>query len=174
MRQAFEKNAVDLLAYLERRTEPRSAAADVLGDAMLIAWKKVSQLPAKPEDARMWLFVIARNTLLNHRRSLGRQRAAVDQLRDIIIREVATEPSESDHAETRATVETALASLPRADAELIRLVNWEGFTLSQVAQLEGIAASTIRSRYAKVLKRLATKLGREFDRERDPAIDHGH
>jgi RNA polymerase sigma factor (sigma-70 family) len=89
---------------------------------------------------------------------------AVGQFRDIIIREVAAEASESDHAETRATLETALASLPPVDGELIRLVNWEGFTLSQVARFEGIATSTIRSRYAKVLKQLATKLGREFER----------
>ncbi|HEX4401752.1 MAG TPA: sigma-70 family RNA polymerase sigma factor [Galbitalea sp.] len=157
MRSVFEENAADLLTYLERRIDPRSGAADVLGDAMVIAWKKAGQLPSEPEQARMWLFVIARNTLLNHRRSLGRQRAAVDRLREIIDQH---HPplSEFDRADSQATIRNALASLPSSEQELVRLVNWDGFKLSEVAQLEGIAPSTVRSRYAKALSSLATLL----------------
>lgn len=158
MRAAFEANATDLLAYLERRIEPRSHAADVLGDAMEIAWKRVRDLPEAPEQARMWLFVVARNTLLNHRRALGRQRAAVDRLRGVIVADVAGAASETDHVELRATVATAMAQLDAADAELLRLVAWDGFTLAEVAELEGIAASTVRSRYATALRRLEAVL----------------
>lgn len=158
MRVAFEANATDLLAYLERRTDPRSAAADVLGDAMFTAWKRVNDLPAEPEEARMWLFVVARNTLLNQRRALGRQRAAVDRLRGVIVSDIALATSDIDQAETRIAVRAAMESLSSVDAELVRLVNWDGFTLAEVAELEGLAASTVRSRYAKALRQLAMAL----------------
>jgi RNA polymerase sigma-70 factor (ECF subfamily) len=158
MRAAFEANATDILAYLERRIEPRSAAADVLGDAMVTAWRRVDNLPFEPEQARMWLFVVARNTLLNQRRALGRHRAAVDRLREIIVSDMAASTSDIDHAESRAALQAAMRSLDPADAELVRLVNWDGFTLAEVAKLENLAASTLRSRYARALRQLAAIL----------------
>jgi RNA polymerase sigma-70 factor (ECF subfamily) len=158
MRAAFEANATDLLAYLERRIEPRWLAADVLGDTMESAWKRVGALPAEPTEARMWLFVVARNTLLNHRRALGRHRRAVERLRDVIVSDMSTASSDLDHAETRVSVRAALAALDPADAELVRLVNWDGFSLVEVAAIEGLAASTVRSRYARALRQLEAAL----------------
>jgi RNA polymerase sigma-70 factor (ECF subfamily) len=166
MRAAFEANAIDLLAYLERRTDPRSSAADVLGDAMVTAWKRVEDLPSEPEQARMWLFVVARNTLLNQRRALGRHRAAVERLRRMIVSDIAAGTSDIDQADMRAALQAAMRSLDPTDAELVRLVNWDGFTLAEVAKLEGLAASTVRSRYAKALKQLAVVLNPGL--ERDP------
>lgn len=159
LRAAFEANATDLLAYLERRIEPRSAAADVLGEAMITAWQRVARLPADPERARMWLFVVARNTLLNHRRSLGRHRAAVDRLRGVIVADTAVATSDLDQAERRHDIQRAMHALAPGDAELVRLVNWEGFSLAEVAELESLAPSTVRSRYAKALRQLGTALG---------------
>lgn len=165
MRAAFEANATDLLAYLERRIDPRSSAADVLGDAMLTAWKRVDDLPSEPEQARMWLFVVARNTLLNQRRALGRQRAAVDRLRGIIVSDIAAATSDIEQAEMRSALQAAMHSLDPADAELVRLVNWDGFALAEVAKLEGLAASTVRSRYARALRLLAAILTPEVTQD---------
>ena len=172
MRVAFEANATDLLAYLERRIDPRSAAADVLGDAMVTVWRRVNDLPSEPEQARMWLFVVARNTLLNQRRALGRHRAAVDRLRGVIVSDIALATSDIDHAETRVAVRAAMDSLDPADAELVRLVNWDGFTLAEIAELEGLPASTVRSRYAKALRQLAVTLSPSD--EHDPATTGAH
>jgi RNA polymerase sigma-70 factor (ECF subfamily) len=158
MRAAFEANATDLLAYLERRMEPRSAAADVLGDAMLVAWKRVRDLPSDPVEARMWLFVVARNTLSNHRRALGRQRAAVERLRGVVTADAAGTPTDVDRADLRATVGAALDALAPGEAEIVRLVNWEGFSLAEIAVLEALPASTVRSRYSRALARLEASL----------------
>lgn len=159
MRQAFEVNAADLLAYLERRLDPRSQAADVLGDAMVTAWKRVANLPDDPERARMWLFVVVRNTLLNHRRGLGRYRAAVDRLRGFIVADVAASTADADRTETRLAVRAALLTLDATDAELVRLINWDGFSLAEVAELQGLPPTTVRSRYARALAQLSSILG---------------
>ncbi|SMH49027.1 RNA polymerase, sigma subunit, ECF family [Rathayibacter oskolensis] len=165
MRAAFEANAIDLLAYLERRIEPRTAAADVLGDAVEVAWKKVRALPREPEQARMWLFTVAKNTLANHRRGLGRHRAAVEKLREVLIVDQAAHGADDvDQAETRMIVQRALASLRPQDAELVRLVHWDGFALAEVAALESLPASTVRSRYAVVLRHLETVLTADSER----------
>lgn len=156
LRDAFEANAPDLLAYLERRIEPRVEAADVLSETMVIAWKKVTRLPDSPSEARMWLFALAKNALLNHRRALGRYSAAVDRLRSSLIEDGAAEGQEAalEQSELRQALDRALKELDSRDAELVRLINWDGFSLAEVARLEGVAASTVRSRYASALRKL--------------------
>lgn len=187
MRAAFEANAPDLLAYLERRVDPRPTAADVLGDAMVNAWRRASTMPTDPEQARMWLYVVVRNTLANHRRTSGRYREAVERLRGVILHDSVLSASETDRADTQLTIRAALDSLSRADAELIRLVNWDQLSLAEVAQIEGIPPSTVRSRYAAALARLSVLLsdqpaadssrGRQGDRTamapRRPGTDRG-
>jgi DNA-directed RNA polymerase specialized sigma24 family protein len=61
---ALGESAADLLAYLQRRVGP-DEAPDLLGETMVVAWRRVDDLPSDPERARMWLFGIARNTLFN-------------------------------------------------------------------------------------------------------------
>ncbi|MFC4241842.1 RNA polymerase sigma factor [Gryllotalpicola reticulitermitis] len=156
MREAFEASAADLLAYAERRIVPREDAADVISDAMLIAWRKVRSLPGDPEQARMWLFGVVKNTLRNHRRSTDARDAATERLKASVQLKSAGDHSEqtNTYLDTRA----ALATLPDELAELVRLIVGDGFTISEAAQLMGIPASTARSRYARARELLAAAL----------------
>jgi RNA polymerase sigma-70 factor (ECF subfamily) len=77
---AVEANAADLLAYLSRRVGPDDAP-DLLGVTMVVAWRRVRELPTGIERARMWLFGIARGTLLNHARGQRRRWALADRVR---------------------------------------------------------------------------------------------
>lgn len=61
-----------LLGYLQRRAGLNDAP-DLLGETMVVAWRRVKDLPEDPERARMWLFGIARGTLLNHSRGERRR-----------------------------------------------------------------------------------------------------
>lgn len=146
-------NASDLLAYLERRVDPRADAADVLSETFIVAWKKVSRAPTDELGGRMWLFTIARNMLLNARRTTRRRLAAVDRLRQELEQSTAA-PDDFD----AVTVRDAVKLLPADLRELVELVHWEGFSLVQAAQVIGISASTARSRYASAKGRLRTAL----------------
>lgn len=57
----------DLLRYFLRRLDPEDAA-DAAAEVMAIAWTRVQALPTAAEEARMWLFGIARNVLLHAQR----------------------------------------------------------------------------------------------------------
>ena len=151
---ALANNSADLLAYLERRVSPREDAADLLGETMLTSWRRVEKLPTEPERARMWLFVIARNTLLNYRR--GRRRAVA--LADLLRREISVAAApESDH-DAAEDVRAAIEMLPEDLAELMRLVHWDGFSIADAAELTGIPAATARGRYARARSLLQAEL----------------
>lgn len=149
---AFEANATDLLAYLARRAGPDDAP-DLLSETMITAWRRVRHLPAEPERARMWLFGIARKTLLNFARGERRRWALADR-----IRSHGHHDSAATSADDGAEVRDAIARLDPALAELVRLVHWDGFTLTEAAGLLDIPASTARSRYQKAKADLRTAL----------------
>ncbi|QMU98061.1 RNA polymerase sigma factor [Microbacterium esteraromaticum] len=151
--RALESSATDLLAYLERRIGADDAP-DLLGETMVVAWRRVDELPVDAERARMWLFGIARGTLLNHARGQRRRWALADRLR-LQLRESATSPAADDGAEVRDAIERLDPEL----AELVRLVHWDRLSIAEAAELLGIRASTARGRYQRAKDALRATLG---------------
>ena len=143
----------DLLAYLQRRVG-YDDAADLLGETMVVAWRRIPDLPINPERARMWLFGIARGTLLNHARGERRRWALADRIRG-----QAGSDAVSPAAVEGAEVRDAISRLDPDLAELVRLVHWERLTLVQAAELLGIPDSTARGRYARAKEELRIALG---------------
>lgn len=150
--RALERDAADLLAYLSRRAGPDDAP-DLLGETMVVAWRRASELPADAERARMWLFGIARGTLANHARGQRRRWALADRMK-LQMGDSAVSPA-ADHG---IEVRDAIARLDPELAELIRLVHWDRLRLTQAAQLLGIPASTARGRYARARELLRAEL----------------
>src|SRR6187397_3683039 len=66
-REIYDAAYVDLLGFVRRRVHP-THAEDVVGDVMLVAWRRLDDVPADPSAARAWLFGVARKTLQNTRR----------------------------------------------------------------------------------------------------------
>ena len=144
----------DLLAYLQRRVGADDAP-DLLGETMVVAWRRLVDLPREPERARMWLFGIARGTLLNHARGERRRWALADRIRGTGADAVA--PPSDEGADVRDAIDRLDSDL----AELVRLVHWEGLSLVDAADLLGIPASTVRGRYQRAKDELRVALGVE-------------
>jgi RNA polymerase sigma-70 factor (ECF subfamily) len=150
--ERIRENQADLLRYLERRLANPADAADTYGETLLTAWRMRSKMPTSPEDARLWLFTVARNVMLNSRRSLARRSAAIQRLADELV--TATGPSDDANSDVRE----AIASLPPEDAELVRLVYWEGLASHEAARVVGLVPSTARSRLARARQVLRESL----------------
>ena len=153
IRAAFRETSPDLLVYFERRLTDREEAADLLGQTMLTAWRRVEKMPADVERQRMWLFVIAANTLSNHRRTWQHRLALADRLRDHL---AASTPA-SEFGDAHA-VRDAVLRLHNAQRELVMLIHWDGFTIVEAAEILGLNPSTARSRYATAKESLRTAL----------------
>ncbi|NMO51165.1 hypothetical protein HH310_08190 [Actinoplanes sp. TBRC 11911] len=71
LRSLHADNYADLLRFVERRVPP-SEAEDVVSTVFLTAWRRLDDVP---DDARPWLFAVARRTMANQSRSWLRRRA---------------------------------------------------------------------------------------------------
>lgn len=143
--------SVDLLDYFRRRVGD-DRAADLLAECLTTAWRRVALLPEDREAARRWLFGIAHNVLLNDARSRRRQHRLADKLRSVLSTNAA---APADHG---VEVRDAIARLDPALAEIVRLVHWEGFNLTEAADVVGRPASTVRNEYARAKSQLRATL----------------
>jgi RNA polymerase sigma-70 factor (ECF subfamily) len=116
---------------------------------LVVAWRRHRRCPDDAEQGRMWLFTIARNLMANHRRTVGRRHALGDRLRQ----QLATAPPISASPED-SDVQEAVAGLPDQLRELVMLVHWDGFTVTEAGQLLGLNPSTARGRHAAAKQRL--------------------
>lgn len=146
-----------MLAYFARRVNPVDDAADLLGDTLVIVWRKQSSIPREEVRARMWLYGVARKVLATHRRSAERRNALAERLR-LELHESAVDyrNGESSLAEH---VRLLIAGLDERDQEIMGLVYWEGFSLVEVAEIMSMRPATVRSRHARARTKLREALG---------------
>ena len=150
---ALDANAGALLNYLERRVGVDDAP-DALAEVMTVVWRRAGDLPGDATEARMWMFGIAKGVVANAVRGKVRRAKLADRLRTVT---ASSAPASS--ADRGLEVRDAIGRLAPGLAEMIRLVHWDGFSLAEAAAIEGIPASTARSRYARAKRELAVALG---------------
>ncbi len=141
----------ELARYFRRRLDNPADAAEAFGELLLVAWRYRRRIPEPPEQARMWLFGAARNVLRSSRRKLARRSAAVQRyVEEMRSTTLASDVIDDDvHA-----IRVAITELSEEDAELVRLIYWDGFRSHEAALVLGIPASTARSRLSKARDRL--------------------
>ena len=143
----------DLLRYFQRRLQVDDAA-DGLAELMLAAWRRVDSTPHGAEQSRMWLFGIARHVMTNAARSERRRWSLAERFREVL----RTSPTEGPPADDGAEVRDAIDRLSPAQAELVRLIHWDGFGVAEAAQILSISPSTARTRYQRARTDLRTAL----------------
>lgn len=151
--ELVRNNADDLLRYFQRRLLNDSDAAEAYGELLLTAWKLRRRVPADPTQGRMWLFTTAHNVLRDSRRALARRSAAVERLANDM--RVLKAPTRDD---TAIEVRDALDRLPDEDAELVRLIYWDGLASHEAATVLGLNPSTARSRLSRAKQQLRAAL----------------
>ena len=143
--EALRRESPDLLRYFRRRVNEPEDAADLLAETGLTAWRRVRDLPIDAEGARRWLFTIAHNRYLNHQRGSRRRYALADRVRTLLGTADPVAAPSDDGLEVR----DAIGNLAPELAEIVRLIHWDGLTVTEAAEVTGVSASTARARYQR-------------------------
>ena len=153
----FEAHRVAIFAYARRRVDA-DAAADVVADTFLVAWRR---LDAVPDDALPWLYGVARKVVANQLRAARRADALVDRL-------VGDHAAAAEHVAHACApdprvlaLHAALARLGERDREALRLVAWEGLDAERAARAAGCTRATFAVRLHRARRRLAAAMSEE-------------
>jgi RNA polymerase sigma-70 factor (ECF subfamily) len=154
--EVFDRYAPAILRYAQRRLDSREAAQDVVSDTFTAAWRHWDRRPA-PAVLLPWLYAIATNAVRDQRRSAHRQRRLTGRLSALRPAGQAADPAE--RVVLGRSISQALARLPEADREVLRLVAWEGQTDAHMLGLAlGLRPASARSRVLRARRRLRALL----------------
>lgn len=148
-----------VLGYALGRCASREDALDVTADTFLVAWRRRADMPAEPEDARAWLFGVARWCLANTLRGDRRSQRLGQRLAEHL--DVAALPDPARIHEGRIDnrqVRRALDELSTDDRELVTLTAWEGLSPTEAGAVLGLTPGAARSRLHRARLRLRASL----------------
>jgi RNA polymerase sigma-70 factor (ECF subfamily) len=152
-----------------RLTRNRAEAEDVVQEACLRAFRSFHSFNPGT-NCRAWLFTILRNVFLNRVRTHGREvlEAEMGGLDNV---ESASEPHVDRNPEEQflqtmlhGDVDRALTALPLPFREAVMLVDIEGLTYREVAEVLSCPIGTVMSRLSRgraLLRRALARFARE-------------
>ncbi|MGW0805690.1 RNA polymerase sigma factor [Nonomuraea sp. NPDC002799] len=157
-----------LLGYALRRCPDPDDAADVVAETFVIAWRRIEEVPTG-DEARLWLYGVARKVLANQRRGERRHERRTAALRaELAASPLVAEPPDADPTHVGKVFRT----LSDDDRELLTLVAWERLDPGQIAKTLGVSRNAVRVRLYRARKRFARGLAEAgIDRARAVAIE---
>lgn len=153
-RERFEELVPGLVEplrrFLARRTD-RATADDVLAETLLICWRRIDEVPDEPLP---WAYGVARLCLANAERGARRQARLAAKIATV------DPPSQTSAPPDPAAdaVREAIAALPFADAELLRLWAWEQLSVSDIAVVLDVTANAVSIRLHRAREKLRAEL----------------
>jgi RNA polymerase sigma-70 factor (ECF subfamily) len=146
--RVFRADHAAVVAFCFRRIGDHELARDLAAEAFRIAWSRWDE-PRRSD--RAWLFGVARNLIGNEytrRRTRPESALQTDAGRD-----VGDERSGSGF--DAVDVQAALATLPPASAEVLRLTYWDGLSAAEAAEYLGITAGAVWVRLSRARRAFA-------------------
>jgi RNA polymerase sigma factor (sigma-70 family) len=153
-RSLYEANYHLILGYALRRADAADAA-DVVAETFTTAWRRLRDVP-EGEEARLWLYGVARRVLANQQRAARRRLRLAGRLRD----ESRAAPSSAAEPAVGRDARTAFSRLRREDRELLALTAWEGLDPGELARVLGCSRNAARIRLHRARRRFALELER--------------
>jgi RNA polymerase sigma-70 factor, ECF subfamily len=156
MRVLYQEHAAALWRYVVRLTGDTARAEDVVQETLLRAWRHPEVTNDKERSARAWLFTVARNLVIDERRSARfRSEPGTPDM------EKAADHAGPDEVETaldRMLLIEAMAQLSGDHRAVISRAYYQGATTAQIAAELEIAEGTVKSRLHYGMRALRLKL----------------
>ncbi|WP_242908059.1 RNA polymerase sigma factor [Actinomadura terrae] len=154
--ELYEAHLGHVTGYVRRRTGDADDAADVIAETFLVAWRRLDDVPPG-DEARFYLYGVARRTLANLHRGQRRRRDLTTRIGQQLAADLASAPApEPDRPEIGA----AFRALPDGDRELLGLASWEGLDNGQIATVLGVSRNAVRVRLHRARRRFTRELER--------------
>jgi RNA polymerase sigma factor (sigma-70 family) len=143
-----------LAASARRLTGDEHAALDAVQETWTTVIRRLRGLH-DPQAFATWAYSILRNKCMDwHRANVRRVQA-----REAAARE-ARPPADAADA---PSLEDALARLPEQQRAAVSLYYWDGFSVPQIAEIEGVPSGTVKSRLYHAREALRRFLKEERD-----------
>jgi RNA polymerase sigma-70 factor, ECF subfamily len=151
VRSLFEEHGRAMLAYATQLTRDRSAAEDVVQEALMRAWRHPDSLVNGKGSVRGWLLTVIRNIVTDQYRA---RNARPTEVREGPVETAAIEGDHAEQVVNSMVVVDALSRLSTEHREVLEQIYLLGNTVTEAAKALGIPPGTVKSRSFYALRAL--------------------
>jgi RNA polymerase sigma-70 factor (ECF subfamily) len=148
----YEEYYDRIVRYIFVRISDQTEAEDLAGEVFLKALKSLNSYRGRGEQMHVWLFKIARNTVVDHVRKMSKRKTvALGEL------EISDELSVEETVETKLQVERlskALRQLTPSQREVIGLRFFAGLSSAEVGEILGKSGGAVREMQRAAIEKL--------------------
>ena len=155
---AYDAYADELYRFCLMKVSDRERAEDLVQDTYTRFWQ-VLRDGTRPDNTRAFLYTIARNRVIDWYRKKKEQ--SLDQLREAGIDFAGSGTAEiTDNAELQQVL-AVINELDEPSRDVLLLRFMEGWTPSEIAELNGESANAVSVRLNRALKKVRTHIHAE-------------
>lgn len=137
--------------FVRSRLGDASLAEDLVQDCLLKALR-AEHVPEDSEGVVTWFYRVLRHAIIDVQRRRHVRGQALEKLE--IEMEMATHPDADDERRVCQCVMKLLPAMPTADAELLRRIDLEGESATEIAQATNQRVNTLNVRLLRARRRL--------------------
>ncbi|MEZ4323353.1 MAG: sigma-70 family RNA polymerase sigma factor [Myxococcota bacterium] len=146
--------------YVLGRCGESGLAEEITQEVLLTVWRRADRFDASRASAETWIFTIARNRIIDSLRH--RKVVEADQRDPHFVPEAPPPPDASLDEQKRAErVAEAIDTLPDPQRAVLVQAFYESRSYPEIAEAEGVALGTIKSRARLAFQRLRQVLAGE-------------
>jgi RNA polymerase sigma-70 factor (ECF subfamily) len=146
-------HSATLLNFLHALTGERHTAEDLLQETMLRTWRNIETVPHEYENARRWLFKVARRVTIDAFRM--RQRRPIEtHLLDYYVSQFSIADDTTESVVAVDSLRRAVHDLSEPQKTVIAELYFEGRSTLETADRLGVPIGTVKSRAHYALRTL--------------------
>lgn len=163
LEKIYDRYSTAVYSLALRIVGEAAAAEEIVQDVFWRVWNQSGQFEPKKGRFSTWVLSIAHHLAIDHQRRISRRpRNAEDSAIEHAFATVPDPGPPPDEAawmvERRGVIRAGLATLPVVQREAIELAYFGGFTQVEIASAQSAPVSTVKTRLALGLKKLADYL----------------
>jgi RNA polymerase sigma-70 factor, ECF subfamily len=162
LREIYDRFGRPTFGFLLKTLGDRGAAEDVQQQVFLEVWRRSDRFDPERGKLLTWVMTIARSRAIDHIRR--RVPEPIDPEVAAASVEAPSGTGEIDALADQWRMRALLDRLPAAEAKLLRLRFYTGFSQSEIAEREGIPLGTVKTRMVSGLRRLREMIEEENGR----------
>jgi RNA polymerase sigma-70 factor (family 1) len=161
-RVLFEWYTPKLLAFVSGMTKSRIQAEELVQDSFLKIWTNRASM-VNVEDFGGYLFIIARNKVMDHFRRMTTETKVKNAVWKNISESQNSTEELMDASESRRLVTAAIVQLSAQKQTIFHLSRYEGLTHEEIAEKLGLSKSTVKNHLVETLRHIKDYLQRHTD-----------
>jgi RNA polymerase sigma-70 factor (ECF subfamily) len=157
----FERHGGAAFSLAYRMCGRRTVAEDIVQEAFLSLWRSGARYDRARGSVRSWVLSVVHNRAIDafRRSASGERREVQDETAAERMPARERTDTEVERRDDARQVRTALEELPPDQRQVIELAYFGGFSHSQIAELLGLPAGTVKGRMRLGLTKLRLALG---------------